>query len=347
MNPTFNIDGRKVGLDFPPLVIAELGINHNGSIDDAINLADAAIASGAEIIKHQTHIPDEEMSLEAKHIKPGNDSRSIYDVISETALTLDEERTLANYVRSKGVIYISTPFSKAAADFLQSMDVPAFKIGSGECNNYPLVKYIAGFGKPIIVSTGMNTIDQVAPSVRIMRDAKVPFALLHCTNLYPTPNRLLRLNSLSELQIAFPDAVVGLSDHSTTIFPCVAAVALGASILERHFTDTRDRLGPDISCSMIPSELTDLIEASSVLFQARGGGKTIVPEEDVTRNFAFSSIVSLRDLAPGTVITQADIGLKRPSGGDFSPQDFELMVGKSVAEFIPKNTQIKKSQVRG
>ena len=192
----FKIGTRSVGPDFPPLVVTEIGINHNGDLEQAKILVDAAAAAGAEVIKHQTHIPDAEMSLEARDVIPGNADISIYDVIKNCSLSLDEERQLAEYVRSKGLIYMSTPFSFEALDFLESIDVPAYKIGSGECNNYPLVEAIASKNKPVIMSTGMNSIESIKPSVEIFRKYKTPYALMHCTNLYPTPDKLIRLNSI-------------------------------------------------------------------------------------------------------------------------------------------------------
>ena len=341
----FKIGTRSVGPDFAPLVVAEIGINHNGDLNEAKLLVDSAAAAGAEIIKHQTHIPDAEMSQEARHVKPGNADISIYEVIENCSLTLNEERLLAEYVRSKGLIFMSTPFSFEALDFLETLDVPAYKIGSGECNNYPLVEAIASKGKPVILSTGMNSIESVTPSVEIFRRYGIPFALMHCTNLYPTPDKLIRLNSLNDLRAAFPDAVLGLSDHSLTHYPCLASVALGASILERHFTDSKERSGPDIICSMTPFELQELIQGSKIIFDATKGGKFPVKEEDVTIAFAFASVVATRKLDPGETITRLDITLKRPSGGDFGPKDFKNLIGKIVATEIEPNLQIKRNQI--
>jgi N-acetylneuraminate synthase len=339
------IGSRQVGKMQPPLVVAEIGINHEGSLRTAIELADSAIEAGAEIIKHQTHIPDSEMSEEARNIIPGNTNVSIYEVIERCALDLSDEVELAKHVRSKGIIYISTPFSFDAVDFLESIDVPAYKIGSGECNNYPLVEYIASKKKPVILSTGMNSISTIKPSVEIFRKYKNDFALLHCTNLYPTPTNLLRLNAINELGREFPDAILGLSDHSTTNYPCIASVALGASILERHFTDSKNRPGPDIICSMDPQELTELISASKIVHEASQGSKFPVVEEDVTIAFAFASVVVKRDLNPGEYIKKEDITLKRPHGGDFGPKEFHLLEGKRVVNRIRKNTQIRRDQV--
>ena len=189
---------RKIGGKNPPLIVPEIGINHNGSLDKAISITDSAIKSGAEIIKHQTHIFDEEMSLEAKKIIPGNSKKNIYQIIKETQLSYDDEKKLCNYIRSKKKIFISTPFCKKAVDRLMSFNVPAFKIGSGECNNYPLVEYIAKKKKPVILSTGMNTLSSINKSVKILKRYKVDFALLHCTNLYPTPSHLVKLNAINQ-----------------------------------------------------------------------------------------------------------------------------------------------------
>ena len=254
------IANKKIGPDFPPVVIAEIGINHGGSLDVAIAIADSAIDSGAEIVKHQTHIPEDEMSNEAKDVIPGNASKSIYEIIKESSLSEEDELKLMKYINQRGSIFLSTPFSRAAADRLAKFGVPAFKIGSGECNNYPLIKHIARFGKPIILSTGMNTIETIRPSVEIFRKYNIPYALLHCTNIYPTPPELVRLGAMQKLASEFPDAVIGLSDHTTSNYTCLGAVALGASILERHFTDRIDRNGPDISSSINPDSLSSLIE---------------------------------------------------------------------------------------
>lgn len=339
------IENRDIGLNFPPLVVAEIGINHEGSLETAILMADAAINSGAEIIKHQTHIPHAEMSDEARYIIPGNTDVSIFEVIERCALDLDEEVKLAAHVRAQGKIYMSTPFSFEAVDFLESINVPAYKIGSGECNNYPLVDYIASKEKPVILSTGMNSISTIRPSVEIFRKYGNDFALLHCTNLYPTPTSLLRLNAIKEIGEAFPDAVLGLSDHSISNYPCIASVALGASILERHFTDSKDRPGPDIVCSMDPAELKELILASRTVYEASQGSKFPVAEEDVTIAFAFASVVSTKDLSPGDIIDRNAITLKRPHGGELGPMDFTDLIGKQVLAPIKQNTQIKRNQI--
>ncbi len=169
-------------------------------------------------------------------VVPANAAESIWAIMSRCALSEVEEKRLKQHVESHGMLYLCTPFSRAAADRLARMDVVAFKIGSGECNNYPLVRHIAGAGKPVILSTGMNDLATIAPAVEILRESGHGFGLLHCTSMYPTPYEQVRLGALAILSKAFPDAVVGLSDHSLGIYTCLGAVALGACILEKHFT---------------------------------------------------------------------------------------------------------------
>jgi N-acetylneuraminate synthase len=341
----FRIADRWIGDNHPPVVIAEIGINHEGSLETAIQMADAAIDEGAEIIKHQTHIVEDEMSDEAKSVIPGNADVSIYEIMARCALSEADERSLMKHVQQRRAIFISTPFSRAAVDRLVAFDIPAFKVGSGECNNYPLIKHIARFGKPVIISTGMNTVDSVRPSVEILRRANIPYALMHCTNVYPTPPELVRLGAMTQLKEAFPDAVIGLSDHTISNYPCLGSVALGASILERHFTDRMDRPGPDIVCSMDPVALKELIEGSNIIFAARGGEKGPVEAEAPTIAFAFASVVAIRDLVPGQKLTEENIWVKRPGGGDFSVLDYESLLGKIAKVSIPRGLQIKKSDV--
>jgi N-acetylneuraminate synthase len=308
-------------------------------------MADAAIDAGAEIIKHQTHIVGDEMSDEAKSVVPGHTVESIYEIMARCALDEQQERKLMEHVQGRGAIFISTPFSREAVDRLVKFDIPAFKIGSGECNNYPLVRYISRFGKPVIISTGMNSIETVRPSVEILRKAKVPYALLHCTNVYPTPPELVRLGAVGTLKQAFPDAVVGLSDHTTSNYTCLGAVAVGASILERHFTDRMDRPGPDIVCSMDPAALTDLIHGSRTIFAARGSDKAPVKAEESTIAFAFASVVANHAIQPGERLSEDNLWLRRPGGGDFSAKDYDGLIGRTARVGIQRGARIRRADL--
>lgn len=336
----FEISGRKIGYNFNPLVIAEIGINHSGSLDLAFKLVDAAYKAGVEIVKHQTHIVSDEMTSEAKKVIPGHTKESIYEIIDSFALSENEEIKLKEYVESKGMIFISTPFSRAAADRLNKMNVPAYKVGSGECNNYPLIEHICQFGKPIILSTGMNSIESVEPSVKIIKKYNIPYALLHCTNIYPTPEHLVRLDAMVELNKHFDDAVVGLSDHTTSNYACLGAVALGASILERHFTDSMEREGPDIVNSMDTIACKELIEGSKILKLARGGIKGPVDEEIPTINFAYASVVTITDVNPGEELTMENIWVKRPGTGPLFAKDFKSVLGKKANKFLKKDIHL-------
>jgi N-acetylneuraminate synthase len=347
MNPFIEISGRKIGLDYDPLIIAELGINHGGSLKVAKQLVDSASDAGAEVVKHQTHIVTDEMSSEAKKVIPGNADISIYEIMESCALNEDDERSLQHYVHEKGMIFISTPFSRAAAIRLESMNVPAFKIGSGECNNYPLLRHIAAYGKPVILSTGMNTIESIGKAVKIFREYKIQFALLHCTNVYPTPPELVRLNAITELKEAFPDAVLGLSDHTTTNFPCIASVALGASILERHFTDSMERVGPDIICSMDSKSCKELIFATKIVKQARTGKKGPVEAEKPTIDFAYASVVSTQFIKQGEVLTKDNTWVKRPGTGEILAEFYETIIGKIASRDIENDKQISWKDIEG
>jgi len=344
-NPFIKIGDRKIGYDFDPLVIAEIGINHGGSLKTAFEMVDAAHAAGAEVIKHQTHIVEDEMSGDAKKVIPGNADVSIYEIMESCSLNEDDEKALMDYVESKGMIFISTPFSRAAADRLNKFNVSAYKIGSGECNNYPLLEHVSKFGKPIIMSTGMNTIENIEKAVSIFRKHNIPYALLHCTNIYPTPPHLVRLGAMVELSKTFPDAVVGLSDHTVDNLACLGAVALGASILERHFTDSMDRPGPDIICSMDPKALNELIEGSKILKQERGGKKGLIEEEQVTIDFAYASVVTIDDIAEGEEFTENNIWVKRPGTGEILAEDYNNVLGKKATKALRKDVHVSWSDI--
>ena len=347
MNTKFKIGSRLIGDNEAPLIIAEVGINHNGSLDLAISIAESAIKAGAEVIKHQTHIIDDEMIPYAKKIKPGNSNKSIYEIMSKCALNEKDEKKLMMHVKSLKAIFISTPFSRAAANRLQKFNIPAFKIGSGECNNYPLIEHIAKFKKPVILSTGMNSIEQIRPAVSILRKNKVSYALLHCTNIYPTPPELVRLNCLEELKKKFKDAVIGLSDHTNSNFASYGALALGAKIIEKHYIDDKLRKGPDISCSMNPNDLRNLIEGSKVISLAsKPGKKKGLKEEIKTINFAFASVVSVKDILPGEKLNKDNIWVKRPGLGDFLAKDYKKLLGKKAKTKIKKDSFIKRINIK-
>ena len=290
--------------------------------------------AGAECVKFQCHVIEDEMTPAAKTVIPGNAKESIWDIMERCALSESQDRELKKYVEDLGMMYLSTPFSRAAANRLERLGVLAYKIGSGECNNYPLVRHIASFGKPVILSTGMNDIASIKESVAILRKKKIPYALLHCTSMYPTPYEKVRLGALQELSRIFPDAVIGLSDHSMGNYTCFAATALGGSILEKHFTSDKRWPGPDVPISIDPSGLADLIEGSTAIYSALGGEKTVLKEEQPTINFAYATVVAIQDIPKGERLTLENIWVKRPGTGKIQAARFDELLGSVATRHI-------------
>jgi len=341
----FIFNNRPIGPEHPPLVIAEIGINHEGDIAKAKQMVDDAARAGAECVKFQIHVIEDEMAPIAKTTIPGNADVSIWEIMERCALTEEEDRELQAYTESKGMLYLATPFSRAAADQLERMGVYAYKIGSGECNNYPLIEHIANFGKPIILSTGMNDLDSIVKGVAIMEKADVAYALLHCTSMYPTPYERVRLEAITELKERF-NAPVGLSDHSLGIYTCLGAVSLGACILEKHFTSDKSWPGPDVSISIDPEELQELNLGARAIQQARAGSKGILPEEQPTIDFAYASAVAIKEIKQGEVFTKENLWVKRPGLG-IPAEKFWDILDKTAAQDIAKDELIKPGDIMG
>lgn len=336
---SIKIENRIIDKNHKPFVIAEIGINHEGNFKKAIKMVDDAYKSGAECVKFQCHIIEDEMIK--NDVIPGNAKESIWNIIKRCSLTIEEEIKLKKYVESLELIYLSTPFSRAAANRLEKMEVSAYKIGSGECNNYPLIEHIASFGKPIILSTGMNNIDSISLAVKILEKYKINYALLHCTSMYPTPYEKVRLNALLELKKNFPNAVIGLSDHSIGNYTSFAAISLGACIIEKHFTSDKTWSGPDIPISINPYELKDLIKGVEAIYKAMNGKKEILKEEKPTIYFAYSCVVSIKDIKKDEIFSKENIWVKRPGTGEIKAKDFYDILGKKAVINIQKNKQIE------
>lgn len=340
----FYIGNIEVGNPQKPLVIPEIGINHGGDLSVAKEMVFSAYKAGARLIKHQTHICSDEMSKAAKYVIPGNATNSIYDIMDQCALDEDEELELKKYTEQLGMCFLSTPFSRKAADRLEKFGVSAYKIGSGEMNNYPLIEHISEFGKPIILSTGMNEIKSIYKAVDILERYRVPYALMHTTNIYPTKPEHVRLGALKELMDNFPQTPIGLSDHTLNNNACIAALSLGATLVERHYTDVKTRKGPDIICSMDQKELTELLYAASEIPQMLGGCKGPIKEEQPTIDFAFASIVSLCDIKKGEIFTKDNLWVKRPGGG-IPAEYYRDYLGKKASCDIESDTQISNLMV--
>jgi sialic acid synthase SpsE len=341
----FRLGDRLIGDEHPPFVIAEVGINHEGSFEKAMALVDAAIGAHADCVKFQCHITEAEMI--PTDMKPGKISEErLWDIIKRCELTEAEEISIKRYCDQQGILYLSTPFSREASDRLEAMGVLGFKIGSGEANNLPLVEHIARKGKPIILSTGMNDLNSIRPSVEVITSAGCPLMLMHCTSAYPTPYEHVRLGAITELKAEF-DVPVGLSDHSLGIYTCLGAVALGASALEKHFTISRNWPGPDVSLSIEPYELAMLVEGSRAVHLARGGKKTILPLEKPVIDFAYATVVSIASIKKGDLFTEANTWVKRPGTGPIHARQLNQIIGKRALTDIKSENHIHPNQIEG
>ena len=342
----FKIKDLVVKRNCKPIIIAEIGINHGGNINIAKKMAKLAIKSGAHIIKHQTHVVEDEMSKHAKNWKVDYIGKSIFDLMESCALNKDEEFELKKFVESQNSIFISTPFSRAAANYLDGINVPAFKIGSGECNNYPLIEHICKFKKPIILSTGMNGVKEIEKSVKILKKNKIDFALMHTTNSYPTKDSDVRLGAMQQMMDLYKNVPIGLSDHSIGNIASFSGLALGADIIERHFTDTYKRKGPDIVCSMNAIQCKELVNASKRIYQMRGGKKGLMKSEKNVAKFAFGSVVTISDIKKGQKFSKSNIWVKRPGTGYFNAEKYDYLIGKTSKKFIKSGEQLKKTDVK-
>jgi sialic acid synthase SpsE len=330
------IGQREIGPDRPCFIIAEAGINHNGDVKLASELVEAAAEAGADAIKIQTHFPEDEMlrgGATAAYV-----GESLFDLLTRTAVSREDHLTLRDLANRKGIIFLSTPFSREAADFLETVGVPAFKTGSGELTHVPLQQHIARKGKPMIISTGMSTPDEIDRTVQAVRAVGTPFALMHCTSTYPTPYEHVQLDCIPALQAKY-GLPVGFSDHTLGPFAAFAAVALGANLFEKHFTVSRSLPGPDQQGSMEPHELRELVQGIRAIEQARGAVKTIQPGEQDVRNMALHSVVSVNNIAAGSRIDAADVWAKRPGTG-IPARQLQDVIGRTTKRAIEKDRLI-------
>ena len=334
-----SIGNRKIGEDHAPFVICEIGINHNGDFQKAKQMIRDACESGAECVKFQSHVIEDEMI--ENEIVPVNANESIWTMMKRCSFSEDQENYLKKYVEELNMIYLCTPFSRESVNRLERMNVLAYKIGSGECNNIPLLNLIASKNKPVLLSTGMNDIESIRNSVNIFEKHEIPYALLHTTSLYPTSYEKVRLGAISDLKNNFPTAVLGLSDHSFGNYTCFASIPLGCLILEKHFTSDKNWPGSDIPVSIDPSQLKDLIMGSNAIHKALGGKKDFLLAERETSNFAFACVVSITDIKSGDHFSYDNLWIKRPGTGKLSSQQLEKIINKKAAQDIKKDTQLE------
>jgi N-acetylneuraminate synthase len=321
-----------------PLIIAEIGINHDGEEGKARQMIYDAALAGCKCVKFQCHIVEDEYIPIARNVIPSNATENIYDMMARCSFTEEQEISLKYATERAGMQYLSTPFSRAAADRLERMGVTMYKIGSGECNNYPLIKHIVSKGKPVILSTGMNDFTSIDKAVDIIGDQL--YAILHCVSKYPTEYYEVNLPRMLELKERY-HVKVGLSDHSIGIWTALAAVALGASVIEKHFTSNKAWAGADIPISIDPHELKELVMGSNAIRQASDRSMDI-SNENVTAKFAFASIVSIADIRTGMTLDASNIWVKRPGGG-IPAAEYDAILGKIAQRDISKDTQLKRS----
>ena len=318
------------------LIIAELGINHGGDYDKAMRMIEDAARAGCKCAKFQTHIVEDEYIPAARNVIPSNATENIYDLIKRCSLSEENDYCLKQTVEALGMQYLSTPFSRAAVDRLERLNVGMYKVGSGELNNYPLLKYIVSCKKPIILSTGMNDWPAIDKAVDIIGDQL--YAILHCVSKYPTYYREVNLPRMLELKERY-HVRVGLSDHSVGIWTALAAIALGAEVIEKHFTSNKQWRGPDIPISIDPAELTDLVIGADAISKALVAGEV---DQSKTADFAFASVVSTDGIPKNMLLTADNIWVKRPGGG-IPAAEYESILGKRATRDIYPDVQLKRS----
>jgi N,N'-diacetyllegionaminate synthase len=330
----FTVAGRAIGAGAPVFVVAEAGVNHNGDMTLARQLVEAAAEAGADAVKFQTFSTDALVSRQAPKAEYQRETtgaaESQRDMLTRLELTLEQHAELQRQCGKRGVIFFSAPFDERAADALESLDVPLFKIPSGEITNLPLLRHVAAKGRPLILSTGMATLGEVDTAVAAIRAAGAPpLAILHCLSAYPAPAGEVNLRAMDTLRGRF-GVPVGFSDHTLGIEVAVAAVARGAHIVEKHLTLDKTLPGPDHRASLDPAEFTALVRAIRSVESALGdGAKRPMPSELDTRRVARKSLVAARAIRAGERLTGEMVAVKRPGTG-IAPADLDRALGRAV-----------------
>lgn len=338
----FTLGGRTIGAQAPCFIIAEAGVNHNGSLARALDLVDVAARAGADAVKFQTFDADRlalrDAPKAAYQIDPADGAESQHAMLKRLELRAADYRALADRCRARGVLFLSTPFDEDSADLLDALGIAAFKTPSGELTNLGLLRHIARKGKPLIVSTGMATLSEVEAAVDAVEAAGArELALLHCVSNYPAAPDDVNLRAIETLARAF-GVPAGYSDHTAGLAIAFAAVALGACILEKHFTTDRGLPGPDHAASLEPDELAQLVCGIRAIEAARGDGrKRPAAGEAATAAVARKSLVSARDIAGGERLADGDLAVSRPGTG-LAPALRAAVLGRSARTAIPAGT---------
>lgn len=338
------IDGRRIGPGEPAYIIAEMSANHHHDFDQAAALVHAAKEAGADAIKLQTYTPAT-MTIDARntHFQLGAGTiwagKNLYDLYGEAFTPWEWQPLLKQLANDIGLACFSTPFDATSVDFLEEMEVPAHKIASFELVDLPLIRRVAATGKPVIMSTGMGSLAEIEEAVNAFREAGgTQLALLKCTSAYPSPAAEMHLRTIPHLAAAF-DVPAGLSDHTLTTAVPVAAVALGACIVEKHFTLSRAAPGPDSAFSLEPAEFRAMVDAVRTTEEALGHvNYTVSPKESASRIFRRSLFV-VEDIAAGQPLTPANVRCIRPGNG-LHPRHLPVVLGRTAASDIPRGTPL-------
>ena len=338
---TFEINGRQIGPQQPPYIIAELSANHNGSLDRALQTIDAARRCGANAIKLQTYTADT-MTIDSDRpefmVRGGLwDGYKLYDLYKWAETPYEWHQAMFEHARKIGITVFSTPFDESAVDLLEVLDAPAYKIASFENTDLPLIRYVAKTGKPIIMSTGMATEEEIAEAVDAVRSAGgKDLLLLHCISSYPAPMEQANIRQMPELASRF-GTLPGLSDHTMGTTASVAAVALGACVIEKHFTLSRADKGPDSEFSLEPAELERLCKETNDAWLSLGmTGYQRQTAEEGSKVFR-RSVYFMRDLPAGSIVGTADIRRIRPALG-LAPKHFDSLLGKRLNVAVKRGT---------
>lgn len=339
----FSINGVAVGGAAPAFIIAEAGDNHMGCVETAKEMALLAKIAGADAIKFQHHLPEQEMLPDVP--MSDNMREPLFDFLKKNALTVDDHASIKNYCDSLGIQYLCTPFSYAAALELEDNNLlDAIKIGSGEMTDVPSLKKMAEFGHPMIVSTGMCTFDEIDDTYEMLCNCGIDFALMNCVSEYPPDYEDINLGTIDEMLVRYPRAVIGQSDHTPTNYTCFGALVKGAKLIEKHVIIDKLTPGPDQAVSLDFSEFHDLVKGVRILEAASGKQKQVHEKERAIRDWAFRSIVSTRHIKAGETISEGDVWSKRPGTGIPSKRMVEV-IGAIAATDIPENTLLSWDQI--
>lgn len=340
-----HIERKKIEKDAPIFLIAEAGVNHNGKLNMAKKMIDLAVEAHVDAIKFQTFITEKlilKKTPKVEYQKSSlNDDENLYDMIKKYELAKKDFKILKDYCLKKELIFLSTPFDNTSVEWLEELNISAFKIGSGDMNNFPFLKLICSKKKPILLSTGMATLDEVKESVNFIKSNDIEdIVIFQCTTSYPADYEELNLNVIDTYKREFPNTLIGFSDHSLGIEASIAAVVKGVNVIEKHFTLNKKMDGPDHKASLDPEELKEWVRAIRNIEKALGSFDKIPSKiEEKIAKIVRKSIVTLKSLNAGDILNPEDITVKRPGYG-IPPKYYDSVVGKRLKKKIPKDSII-------